>query len=269
MRVLQPFAAGERLTRISVETARLARSRKRGNDMRSYLILGLFAASFASAGEPDYSEVRELSADAGGAGEFVIDTGAGSLTVVGVDGLDAVNVTATIGLDGIRDEDKARAYIEKRLELTLERRGDRVELVTDFDNGTWGMGRKAWVRLEIRMPSDLALDIDDGSGSIDIENVRATVRVDDGSGSIKVRDVGPLFIDDGSGSITAENVAGDVDIIDGSGSIKVTGVTGSVTIDDGSGSITVRDVEQDVIIEDAGSGGVSVANVAGRVETET
>jgi hypothetical protein len=188
---------------------------------------------------------------------------------VGVDGLDSVDVTATIGVDGIRNEEKAQAFVEKNLELKLERRGDRVVLTTDWDNGMWGMGREAWVKLEVRMPSNLALDVDDGSGSIDIENVLATVRVDDGSGSLKVRSVGPLFIDDGSGSIVVENVTGDVDVIDGSGSISVTGVTGSVTIDDGSGSISVRDVQQDVIIEDAGSGSVKVANVAGTVETDT
>jgi len=232
------------------------------------MILGLFAINLAYAGEPDYVEVRELEADAGGASLLMIDTGAGSLRVEGVDGLDAVEVRATIGIDGIRDEEKARELIAKRLTLTLERRGDRIELVTDFDQGLWGTGRNAWIELDVRMPPTVPLSVDDGSGSIQVDNVRAAVRVDDGSGSIKVRSVGPLEIDDGSGSIVAEDIAGDVDIIDGSGSIHVAGVAGSVTVDDGSGSITVRDVEGDVRIEDAGSGGVNISNVSGIVETD-
>ena len=236
--------------------------------MRTIIILSLFAASLAAAGEPDYSEVRELSAQAGGASELRIDTGSGSLNIVGVDGLDTVEVVATINIDKIRDQDKAREIIEKYLVLTLERSGDRVELVTDFEKGMWRSDRGANLELEVRMPAELALAVDDGSGSITIENVRAAVSVDDGSGSIKIRSVGPLRIDDGSGSIVAEDVDGDVDIIDGSGSIKVARVTGTVTIDDGSGSINVRDVERDLKIEDAGSGSVTVSNVAGNVETD-
>ena len=236
--------------------------------MRSFLIFGMFAASLAAAGEPDYSEVRELTENASGASQFSIDTGAGSLSIEGVDGLDAIEVTATVGMDGVKDEEKAREIVEKNLELKLERRGDRVYLTTDFDHGLWGMGREAWVKLEIRMPSALDLYVDDGSGSIQINNVRASVKVDDGSGSIKIRGVGALEIDDGSGSIQVEDADGDVDIIDGSGSIRVTNVKGSVIVDDGSGSITVEDVTEDVRIEDAGSGSVNVANVAGSVETD-
>jgi hypothetical protein len=240
-----------------------------GGIMRKIIILGIFAASFAAAGEPDYTEVRELSTQAGGATEFRIDAGAGSLEVTGVDGLDSVEVTATIGVDNVRDDDKARELLDKHLKLELERRGDEVVLVSDFGGSMWRGGREAWVQLVVRMPADVALNIDDGSGSITIDNVRAAVRVDDGSGSIKISNVGPLEIDDGSGSIVAEDVSGDVDIIDGSGSITVAGVSGTVTIDDGSGSINVRDVQQDLKIEDAGSGSVNIKNVQGSVETDS
>lgn len=237
--------------------------------MRTFIILGLFAASLAAAGEPDYTEQRELSAQVGGAGELWIDSGAGSLTVTGVDGLDSVEVTATIGVDKVRNDDQARDLLDKHLKLELERRGDRVVLVSDFKGGMWRGNREAWVQLEVRTPAGLALTVDDGSGSITIDNVRAAVRVDDGSGSIKIRNVGPLEIDDGSGSIVAEDVSGDVDIVDGSGSITVAGVSGTVTIDDGSGSINVRDVQQDLKIEDAGSGSVNIKNVQGSVETDS
>ncbi len=236
--------------------------------MRTIIILSLFAVSLAGAREPDYTEERELNTPVNGASEFRIDAGAGSLAVTGVDGLDSVEVMATIGVDGVRNDDKARELLEKRLTLELKRRGDTVVLVSDFDGGMWRGGREAWVQLVVRMPSDLALSVDDGSGSINIDNVRAAVRIDDGSGSIKIRTVGSLEIDDGSGSIVAEDVTGDVDIIDGSGSITVAGVTGSVTIDDGSGSINVSDVQENLKIEDAGSGSVNIKNVAGSVETD-
>ncbi|MEO1202527.1 MAG: hypothetical protein AAFX10_07460, partial [Pseudomonadota bacterium] len=166
--------------------------------MRTIIILSLFAASLTVAGEPDYTEVRDLSAQVGGASDFRIDAGAGSLAVTGVEGLDSVEVTATIGVDNVRDDDKARDLIEKHLKLELERRGNKVVLISDFEGGMWRGNREAWVQLVVRMPADLELYIDDGSGSITIDNVSAAVRVDDGSGSIKIRNVGPLEIDDGS-----------------------------------------------------------------------
>ena len=236
--------------------------------MRTIIILSLFAISLAYADQPDYTEVRELSAQSDGASQLRIDTGSGSLTVEGVDGLDRVDVVATVDVYRMKDQEKARELVEQYLELRLERRGDRVELVSDFDRGIWKRGRDTSLELVVRMPAEMALDIDDGSGSIRIDNVRARVRVDDGSGSIKIRSVGPLEIDDGSGSIVAEDIEGDVDIIDGSGSITVGGVAGTVTIDDGSGSINVSDVTRNLIIEDAGSGSVNVSNVQGTVETD-
>ena len=59
-----------------------------------------------------------------------------------------------------------------------------------------------------------AIDIDDGSGEIDIRGARSSIRISDASGSIDVADVAGDFVvnDDGSGSIDYDNVRGRVDI---------------------------------------------------------
>ena len=233
----------------------------------SFIVIAMFAASLANAAWNGYSEVRELSADTAGASVLNIDAGPGSLTIRGSGGATSVQVTATIKVD-TRNDDKAQKISEEDVVLTLERRGDRLELVSDVRDG-WGMGADIAIALDVTMPAGLALSVDDGSGSLTIEDVTADVRVDDGSGSIKIQNVGPLRIDDGSGSIDVVNVNGDASIIDGSGSIKVRGVAGSVTIDDGSGSINVSDVDQDLIIEDDGSGGLNVSDIRGKIEQDT
>jgi DUF4097 and DUF4098 domain-containing protein YvlB len=58
------------------------------------------------------------------------------------------------------------------------------------------------------------IDIDDGSGQITIRGARNSVKVSDASGDIDVRDVGGDFVvaDDGSGSIDYDNVRGRVDV---------------------------------------------------------
>lgn len=234
--------------------------------MRSFIVIAMFTASLAHASWLDYEEVRDLEVDATGVSHFFIDAGAGSLKVSGDADVDAIQVTATIQID-TSSEEKAQEVIAKRLTLSLERDGDRAVLKSYFKGGTWG-NDSGFVKLEILMPQGISLRVDDGSGSIVIEDVKADVEVDDGSGSLKIFNVGAVEIDDGSGSIVIENASGDVSIIDGSGSITVRHVGGSVTVDDGSGSINISDVEQDVIIEEDGSGGLSVRNVGGIVEND-
>jgi len=240
---------------------------RKGIDMRGFIVMAMFSASLAHASWSDYEEVRNLEVDAGGVSEFFIDAGAGSLTVNGSAGAKLIEVTATIQVN-TGDEEKARKAIEKRLTLTLDQKGDRATLKSFFDNGMWG-GTDGSVKLEITMPTGIALRVDDGSGSIVIEDVEADVKIDDGSGSIKIYNVGAIDIEDGSGSIDIRNASGDVVIVDGSGSIKVEAVNGSVTIHDGSGSIDVNDIENDLIIVEDGSGGVSVSDVRGNVELDT
>jgi DUF4097 and DUF4098 domain-containing protein YvlB len=235
------------------------------------LILAAAAMGVTGAAWADYEEVRELSLDTRGIDTLEIDAGAGSLDVVGADGASEITVVATIQVD-TNDEEEAREIIEDRMVLVLEKDSDTAKLNAWFEDGgwNWGRGDSPRISLEVRMPNNMHLNVDDGSGSIEIENVRGDIVVDDGSGSLEMRDVGgEIEIEDGSGSISVAGVGGNISINDGSGSIKVRDVAGSVTVDDGSGSIDVSDVEEDLIIVDDGSGGLDFSNIGGRVEKES
>lgn len=235
--------------------------------MRSFIVMAMFLASFASSAASDYTETRDLAIDAAGLGILFIDAGAGSIDVEGVNGTDRVEVKATIVIPDT-DADDALKIMEKKLELSLESHDGQAVLKSWFETSFWGSGSGRHIDLEIRAPKTLAISIDDGSGSMDVRNFVSDVRIDDGSGSIDVHTVGSLDIDDGSGSIDVTNVAGDVFVDDGSGTITVEKVGGSVTVDDGSGSISITDVAKDLIILDGGSGSVSFSNVRGTVEQD-
>ena len=227
--------------------------------------VAILVAGVSTSALADYQEVRELSLAARGVDTVSIESGAGSLEVIGVPGADTITVTATIELTGTGDE-QARQTIESDMVLSLEKDSDRAELKSWFDDG-WGQGHRSHIHLEVRMPDGLHLDVDDGSGSIDIGAVRGDIMLEDGSGSLDMRDVGGnVEIDDGSGSITVTGVGGDLVINDGSGSITVRDVSGSVTVDDGSGSIDVRNVREDLVIVDDGSGGLDFSQIGGRVD---
>lgn len=236
--------------------------------MRSLIVMAMFTASLAHAGWLDYEEVRDLELDADGVTGLTIEAGAGSMKVRGNDSMDSIQVTATIQV-GDGDEDDAREFIENNLVLSLERDGDSAVLRSHFRDSGWLSNMNAGVALDVDMPTNMNLSVDDSSGSIKIRDVAGDVEIEDSSGSIEVNGVGGLTIDDSSGSIDVSTANGDVRIVDRSGSITVRGVTGSVRINDGSGSIRVSDVEEDVIIEEDGSGGLSVTNVRGNVEEDT
>jgi len=234
--------------------------------MRGFIVMAMFAVSLSHAGSQGYTEVRNLELDASGLSEMFIEAGAGAMVVTGVEGGDAVVVVATITVD-TDDLDDGAKFIEKRLRLSLERDGDRARLGADF-RPEWGRDTDAVIDLDVRMPAQLALVIDDGSGPITVDGIASNVRIDDGSGSIRLEDTGAVKIDDGSGSITIVRAAGDVYVEDGSGTIEIRGVQGSVTVDDGSGDIEIDDVEHDLVIEEEGSGSLRYTNVRGTVQQD-
>jgi hypothetical protein len=236
--------------------------------MRNTVFLVVLIGSLPGVVLADFEEVRELRLDTQGIDMLNIDAGAGSLEVVGVSASDEITVTAAINVPGLSDA-RARDKIESDMVLSLDRDGATATLKSYFDNGVWGFGGSPSIALEVRMPEGMHLVVDDGSGSIEISNVRGDISIDDGSGSLTMTDVGGnVDIEDGSGTLTIEGVGGDLNIDDGSGSITVRRVAGSVIVDDGSGSIDVSDVAEDFIVVDDGSGGVTYANVAGRVQTD-
>jgi DUF4097 and DUF4098 domain-containing protein YvlB len=230
---------------------------------------------------------RRLQLDAGSIETLKIDSGQGFLKIKGVKGLDRIEVQATITVKNADEGDMER-FVEKSVELTLEKQGSKAKLISRFNRGVFSSifgKRSGRIDLTVRVPYTMALDIedgsglievsdiggnvdlDDGSGSLEMHHVNGNVRIDDGSGSIDISDIsGNVEIEDGSGSITMKKVGGDVSIDDNSGSIQVYDIGGSVVVDDGSGGITIDGVDKDVEIKRAGSGGVSIDNVKGIVK---
>jgi DUF4097 and DUF4098 domain-containing protein YvlB len=213
-----------------------------------------------------FETTRPLNLAADGILRLDVRAGAGSLTIAGREGLASIEVKADIIVSGVDDEDRDD-YIKRHVELELRRSGDRAILVSRIaESGFPFVFHKARIDLTVTVPKALALEIEDGSGSIDVENIGGAVRIDDGSGSVTARDLGGnLEIEDGSGEIDVQGVVGDVTVTDGSGAILLRRVGGTVTLSDGSGGIDIDAVGRDVLLRRTGSGGVEVANVKGRV----
>ncbi|WP_440054508.1 hypothetical protein ACSLBF_16925 [Pseudoalteromonas sp. T1lg65] len=177
----------------------------------------------------------------------------GDIKIIGVDGLSEIRVDANI-----------LTTKDERFRLTLEQHGDRAQLIAKANtnsNLNWYNGQSPRIDLTISIPSNLAVNLDDSSGDIEISNIQGRMEIDDSSGDIILRNIASAKIDDGSGDISIEQ-ANDLKIDDGSGDINIK-VAGNIEIDDGSGSITIV-TAKDVEIDD-GSGGIYVRDIEGKV----
>jgi len=246
------------------------------------------------ASDIDYETTEQLTLDASDIKKLSVDATAGFLKIKGDESLDEIKVTAELAVQ--RDHYK----------LSLDRRGDRAILIADANTDKYSNWFDASPKIDItiHLPARLALDIEDGSGDLWIENVlngveltdgsgdiigkniAGGVELNDGSGSIELSDInGEITIDDGSGDIELKNVSSNVSIEDGSGSIEVYSVRGKVNLEDGSGDLLVEDAAGHVTIDDGsgdirvkslhdgltlvntGSGGLSIKDVTGEVNT--
>ena len=232
--------------------------------LRIYLLgMILLSAAFAFS----YQEVKELSLPAEGIKKLEIKCGAGSLEVQGREGFGEIEVAAEIIIEGV-SEGKAQKIIRKEVKLSLKKIGERAVLVSEFHHpsSVFFSFREKEINLMVRIPKNMNLRIDDGSGWMKVENVRGNVDLEDGSGSAKIRDIiGEVDLDDGSGDIRIEKIEGNIQIDDGSGEIEIEDVSGDVLIDDGSGRIEMKGIFGNVSIID-GSGSIYVEDVQGGVE---
>ncbi|MCP3129287.1 DUF4097 domain-containing protein [Shewanella sp. KJ2020] len=204
-----------------------------------------------AAGMPDLDhQQRELVLESQDIEELIAETGAGSLEIIGVEGLTQIKLVADIYSND-----------DSKVILTLEKKANKAMLKADFEQESFN-NYSPYIDLKLQVPAGLALDIDDGSGAILINKMTADIKVKDGSGELVIHGGNNVSIDDGSGAIEVTQLNGNLAITDGSGAITVTDIKGNITIDDGSGEIAVANVQNTVSITD-GSGDINVINTKG------
>lgn len=226
------------------------------------LLLGLLGSptgALAQFGDNHYSEPRSATLQATGAQLLIVEAHAGDLRIEGHASNSEVRITGT-----------ARASRKgdlKDIKLVTSRKGDALHILVDIpDHYGWGDNYRG-LDLVISVPKTLALDVEDGSGGIQIRDV-GSIEVQDGSGELRIRGVqGNVRIRDGSGEIEVTNVSGDLVVEeDGSGEIVARDIRGNFNVEsDGSGSIRATDIGGSFVVDRDGSGGIEHDGVKGSV----
>lgn len=236
-----------------------------------------FLVSSAAAQGNDYSVERRAQASSSGARHVRVENGSGRLIITGKQGLTTVSATATV-------RGSSQGAVDA-VKLVTERSGDEIIVKAERPDNRWSWHNNVSVDLTVEVPSDLALDVNDGSGGAQIDNV-GPLTVDAGSGGVRVTRVnGGADVSSGSGGARLSDVRGDVTVSSGSGGLTISGVTGSVNVRDsgsggihvsqvtgslhlgsiGSGSLNADDIGGDLTLDSKGSGSVSYSNVKGHV----
>lgn len=240
----------------------------------------LFFPIFALA--ETVQEKKYINISARGINILVVNCGAGSLDLKGVEGLDKINVTANVEVEDFKKEELQK-FIDKNVHLYLVKQKNKVLLRSEIQKNALN-DVEARINLSVEIPRKFDIKITDGSGPINvrdlignlkinddtgkiiIENIVGKVAVYDGSGSIQIEDNrGNVFIKDGSGFIEVIYVIGDVYVTDGSGEMTIRHIDGNVTVSDGSGDIDISDVSKNVFISEAGSGELEIERIKGNV----
>ena len=195
--------------------------------------LVLVAAGARGGWDCENSAARRVSAPLTGVSHIKVVGRAGTLRVTGRPGVREVVATG-------KACSSEKTFLNE-IQLRAEQSGSelRIEAVIPERNSLFGWGG-AKLDFEVIVPDSIAIDVHDGSGDLEIENI------------------GTLRVVDGSGELTIRGVNGNLDVHDGSGELTIAGVHGS-------GSIEANDIHGDFTVREDGSGGIDYERVGGKV----
>lgn len=255
-------------------------------------ILVLAALLLPAAAAADSHNTFEQQLDVPDALHLEVSTGSGSIDIdtgpggsVSIAGKVKVNRKGLFRRGG--DADEIIQYVVENPPIELA--GDTL-VIGKIEDGS--IRRRVNISYTIIVPADTAVKAKSGAGSIEVNDIAASVAAHAGAGRVRLANIGgPVTAKSGSGSITAEGVAGaftastgsgsiqmsqtapgDVKASTGSGSIELTGVVGAVKAKAGSGRIRIDGRQAGDWKVNAGSGSVRIrlpADAAFTLDAET
>jgi len=119
--------------------------------------------------------------------------------------------------------------------------------------------------LELLVPADNKIFIDNSSGNITVSDVRNNFNIKSTNCSIDMKHIdGNLEVVNSSGTITVDRVSGSIIIQNRMGPVSLSSCIGTMKLDNSSGDIDVADCEGDAVIHN--TGGISVGNHIGNLD---
>lgn len=183
-------------------------------------------ASVPAAHADDWSKTYTIS----GRADLHVQTDDGDVSITSADQKDVyAHVTTSrykIGPDDVRVEESQN--------------GDTVNITVKLPHFNWGFwgSHGGRVKVELRVPRDLNLDVRTGDGNVTADPVSGHVRIDTGDGNINATGIkGDIFMHTGDGHIEASNLDGTLKVDTGDGHVTVGGRFDALDLHTGDGNI--------------------------------
>jgi len=117
--------------------------------------------------------------------------------------------------------------------------GDSVNISVKLPHFNWGFwGHSGSVRVELRVPRELNLDVHTGDGNVTSDTVSGRIHIDTGDGNINATGIkGDMYMHTGDGHIDASNLDGTLKVDTGDGHVTVGGRFDALDLHTGDGNI--------------------------------
>jgi hypothetical protein len=241
------------------------------------LIIPCFALAVGCFPEERLVQVFDEALPAEGLTALHVVAGSGDLRIEGQEGLEEIRVEVRVYTQLADCDEDEEALDSMDYELYASTDGE-ARLWVDMDDDWMAY----WADVTVYAPVELALDVRDTGGDIDItgfaslvlddengdasiEWIAGDVEIEDGTGDLHLSHIGgALTLNDGNGDTDILDVAGPVEIADGTGDLWIEELWSDIRIEDGSGDMDLRFIDGDVVIDD-GTGDIDVRDVSGTV----
>jgi len=229
--------------------------------MSKFLVLiAVLAAGNVQAWNCKFEKDIDRTLDLAGSEQLSVIAGAGDLEITGKAGTTEARVRGKVCAS-------EQAWLDQADIFTEGGRNAEIAVTMPKTDSGWSIKGNTYVYIDlyIDVPSNIALDVKDSSGDLEIRNT-ASVTVSDSSGDIDIEDVnGDVVLNDSSGDIELLDINGNVNVRqDSSGDIYGRDILGSVLVErDSSGDIRFQDVRDDFIVERDSSGDIVARTVGG------
>jgi Putative adhesin len=198
-----------------------------------YLTTALVAAGIAAVlgASPARADEWKKSYPISGHANLTVNTGDGDVFVTGGD---QRTVDATVTADGYK-------IGPNDLQVVESQNGDQVTIDLKFPHMGWHWGGHNKVRIDLRVPRDLDLEVKTGDGNVTASNVSGKLQFQSGDGNVSASNIrGDIHMHTGDGRIDGHGFDGSLDAFTGDGSMKVEGRFDSLALKTGDGSIDAQ-----------------------------
>jgi DUF4097 and DUF4098 domain-containing protein YvlB len=188
----------------------------------------IFASAMATPTRADdWSKTYQISNRA----DLHVQTDDGNVNIISSD---QKQIEAHVTTSGNYKIDPSDVRIEE------SQSGDRVEIKVLLPRMGFHFfgGRHGGVRVDVKVPRELDIDVHTGDGNVAVQPLAGRVRIDTGDGNVSADGVrGTVHMHSGDGHIDGTNLDGSLDVDTGDGRINVRGRFDTLNLKTGDGSI--------------------------------